>query len=165
MNKKGVTILELLISISFISIILLLLMQVMMSLNNINNDPTYASEDEIQRTQIIKNIEESFIEEKLNGLSVKKETNQTIITFFFENGQKDLMIEEKNLTYNETYELESNKATYDLNPVIEKVDLEDNYYYLTITIPVLIDKENTSMKDDIVLTYLGLEKENTYFSY
>ena len=67
MNKKGVTILELLISISLISVIILLLLKVMLSLNNINNDPTYASSDEINRTTIIKNIESTFIKDKLIG--------------------------------------------------------------------------------------------------
>ena len=57
MNKKGVTILEILISVSLISIVILLLLKVMLSLDNINNDKTYASSDEIRRTTIIKNIE------------------------------------------------------------------------------------------------------------
>ena len=57
MNKKGVTILELLISITLISIVVLLLIKVIFSLDNINNDKTYASNDEISRTELIKNIE------------------------------------------------------------------------------------------------------------
>ena len=57
MNKKGFTILELLISIALISVVLLLLLRVMMALEAINHDKSYASDDEISRTKIIKNIE------------------------------------------------------------------------------------------------------------
>jgi len=61
MNKKGVTILELLISITLISIVILLLIKVIFSLNNINNDKSYASNDEISRTELIKNIESDLL--------------------------------------------------------------------------------------------------------
>ena len=51
----------------------------MLSLNNINNDPTYASSDEINRTTIIKNIESTFIKDKLIGININKDNKQTII--------------------------------------------------------------------------------------
>lgn len=54
MNRRGFTILELLISIALVSIVLLLLLKVMTSLEVINHDTSYASEDEITRTEIIK---------------------------------------------------------------------------------------------------------------
>ena len=68
LHKKGFTILEVLLSIVLISIVLLLLLRVMMSLENIGHDPSYASDDEIIRTEIIKNIESDFLTYHLNGL-------------------------------------------------------------------------------------------------
>ena len=92
MNKKGVTILELLISITLISIVILLLIKVIFSLDNINNDKTYASNDEISRTELIKNIESDFLKLKLEGLEIKKEENTTI-KFYYESTYKELKIE------------------------------------------------------------------------
>jgi len=163
MNKKGVTILELLISISLISVIVLLLIRVMFSLANINNDKSYASSDEITRTELIKEIESDFLKLKLKGIDIRKENN-TIITFIFEDTEKELKIAKNKITYNnETRSLESDGATYDLCPEYEYTYLDDNYYLINITIPVLINNENTTKDDDIVLTYLNLKKEDNNY--
>ncbi len=54
MNKKGVTLLELIISISLTSIVSLLIIKVIFSLGIINNYDSYACNDEISRAEIIK---------------------------------------------------------------------------------------------------------------
>ena len=143
MNKKGVTILELLISITLVSIVILLLIKVIFSLNNINNDKSYASNDEISRTELIKNIESDFLKLKLEGLEIRKEENATI-KFYYESTYKELKIEKDKITYNnETKTLESSNATYDLCTSYEYVSLDDNYYLIKINIPVLINNKNT----------------------
>ena len=163
MNKKGVTILELLISITLISIVILLLIKVIFSLDNINNDKTYASNDEISRTELIKNIESDFLKLKLEGLEIRKEENITI-KFYYENTYKELKIAKDKITYNnETKTLESSNATYDLCPSYEYISLDDNYYLIKINIPVLINNENTRVEDDINLTYIGLKKESNNY--
>ena len=153
MNKRGVTILELLISIVIISVVVLLLLQVIMSLRKINNDETYASGDEINRTTIIKNIEHDFLTLGLKGLNVKKEDNKTIINLIYEEESKELIIKDNELIY---------EASYDLCPDISYVDLDD-YYLIKININVLIDNKNTTLNDDIELTYLGLKKEDNNY--
>ena len=65
MNRRGITILELLISISIVSVVLLMLIELMLNLSKINQDNSYASLDEIQRTEIIKTIEQDFLKLKL----------------------------------------------------------------------------------------------------
>jgi len=163
MNKKGVTILELLISITLVSIVILLLIKVIFSLNNINNDKSYASNDEISRTELIKNIESDFLKLKLEGLEIRKEENITI-KFYYENTYKELKIAKDKITYNnETKTLESSNATYDLCPSYEYISLDDNYYLIKINIPVLINNENTRVEDDINLTYIGLKKESNNY--
>ena len=163
MNKKGVTILELLISITLVSIVILLLIKVIFSLDNINNDKTYASNDEISRTELIKNIESDFLKLKLEGLEIRKEENITI-KFYYENTYKELKIAKDKITYNnETKTLESSNATYDLCPSYEYISLDDNYYLIKINIPVLINNENTRVEDDINLTYIGLKKESNNY--
>jgi len=80
MNKKGVTILELLISITLVSIVILLLIKVIFSLNNINNDKSYASNDEISRTELIKNIESDFLKLKLEGSKFRQDVWNILLT-------------------------------------------------------------------------------------
>ncbi len=164
MNKRGVTILELLISITLISIVTLLLLRVIMSLGKINNDDTYASSDEINRTTIIKTIEHDFLDLKLNGLKINKNKDQTIINWQYENENKELIIKKQELVYDDNvYQLKSNNASYDICPKITYLDLDDDYYLIKIEIAVLIDNKNTTLNDDIVLTYLGLKKINNSY--
>jgi len=163
MNRRGVTILELLISISLISIVILLLIKVMFSLDKINNNDTYASNDEISRTEIIKNIESDFLSLKLKGIDIRKENN-IIIQFIYEDITKELIIAKDKINYNnETKSLESKNATYDLCPIYEYTEIDNDYYLISLTIPVLINNENTTTDDDIVLTYLGLKREDNNY--
>ena len=163
MNRRGVTILELLISISMISVVILLLLKVMFSLNNINNDTSYASSDEISRTEIIKNIENDFLKLKLNGINILEGDN-TIITFAYEEENKNLTIYKNKIEYNnETFSLNSENASYSLCPEYEYLELENNYYLVSINIPVLIDNKNTTKNDDLTLTYIGLKNDTTNY--
>ena len=43
------------------------------------------------------------------------------------------------------------------------MDLENDYYLVKIVIPVLIDGKNTTSRDDLEFTYLGLKNENTSY--
>ncbi|MBE6154013.1 MAG: prepilin-type N-terminal cleavage/methylation domain-containing protein [Firmicutes bacterium] len=163
MNKKGLTILEVLISISIVSIVILLLIKVMFSLDNINNDKSYASSDEIKRTEIIKNIESDFLELKLNGININ-EGEYTTITFKYLNEDKALKVYDDKIIYdNITHTLNSENAAYSKCIEYNYIDLENNYYLITLNIPVLIGNENTTTNDDLTLTYLGLKNENTNY--
>ena len=161
--KRGFTILELLISIVLISVVLLLLLRVMMSLEVINHDTSYASDDEIGRTEIIKNIQESFLDNHLNGINISKDDDKTMITFMMDE-EKTLEVSSKILKFDgETYSLNSKNATYDTCIDYEYKALENDYYFVTFTIPVLIDGENTTSRDDLIFTYIGLINENTSY--
>ncbi len=160
MNKKGITIIEVLVSISLVSIIVLLLLNVILSLNKINNDDSYASQDEIDRSEIIKLIEDDFLALKLNGLTIEENK----ITFNYLDSTKKLIIFKDKIVYdNKEYPLESPKATYDSCFSYHYTQIDDNYYLITIDIPVLIDNVNTTKIDDLSLSYLALKNEfNNY---
>lgn len=163
MNKKGLTILELVISIAFISLIVLLLIKIFFSIDKLNTGD-YARDDEIKRVEIIKNIESDFLELKLNGLNINKSASETSISFKYEDSFKELKITNNKITYdNIAYVLESSNATYSLCPLYNFRELDSNYYLLEITIPVLINNKNTSLNDDIVLTYIGLKNDKSSF--
>lgn len=159
MNKKGITLIEVLISISLVAIVSLLLIKVIFSLNSINNNANYASVDEISRAQIIKIIEQDFLNLKLEGITITRKENSTIIVFKYENESKELIVEKNSITYNfERHPLNTKNATYSLNIDYQKTPLDEHYYLININIPVLINEENTSNIDDLNLTYIGLNK-------
>lgn len=156
MNKKGITIIELLVSMTIISLVMIFLARLMFMLMNVTNDTTYASDDEIRRTTIIKNIENDFLKNKLNGLDITKTNHETTINLNYAKESSTLKITSKELTYNNTtYPLESKNATYDLCPIYSYLELDPNYYLVTITIPVLINNENTTLNDDLTFSYLS----------
>lgn len=160
MNKKGITLIEVLISISLVAIVSLLLIKVIFSLNNINNNANYASEDEISRAQIIKIIEQDFLNLKLKDITITKKENSAIIVFKYENESKELIVENNSITYNlERHSLNTKNATYSLNIDYRKTPIDEHYYLINLTIPVLINEENTSNIDDLNLTYIGLNKD------
>lgn len=160
MNKKGITLIEVLISISLVAIVSLLLIKVIFSLNNINNNANYASEDEISRAQIIKIIEQDFLNLKLKDITITKKENSAIIVFKYENESKELIVENNSITYNlERHSLNTKNATYSLNVDYRKAPIDEHYYLINLTIPVLINEENTSNIDDLNLTYIGLNKD------
>ena len=163
MNKRGFTILELLISIALISVVLLLLLRVMMSLEKVNHDTSYASDDEIARAEIISNIESDFLENHLNGLEIRRENNTVLFRLLMDE-EKEILVSSKSITYqDEVYSLKSSNATYDTCIEYSYMDLENDYYLVKIVIPVLIDGKNTTSRDDLALPYLGLKNENTSY--
>lgn len=163
MNHKGFTILELLISIALVSVVLLLLLKVMMSLEVINHDTSYASDDEIARTEIIKRIEQDFLDYHLNGLEIKKDDDSLIIELQLDE-LKSIVVTADSIVYDdEEYFLKSKNARYDLCLDYEYMDLENDYYLVTFSIPVLIEGINTTKQDDLTFTYLGLKQENTNY--
>lgn len=161
--KKGFTILELLISIALISVVLLLLLRVMMQLEVINHDTSYASDDEIARTELIKKIETDFLDLQLNGLSIHQNSDETVLIFMMEE-EKELVISSREITYDdEVYALKSSNASYDVCVEYKYQDLDDDYYLVMFTIPVLIDGVNTTNNDDLTFIYLGLKNEFTNY--
>lgn len=161
--KKGFTILELLISIALISVVLLLLLRVMMALEVINHDTSYASDDEIARTEIIQNIESDFIRQHLNGLQIEK-NNEQIVFYLDMDEDKQLIVSKNSITYDgEVFSIKSVNAQYGLCIDYTYTDLENDYYLINFTIPVYIDGENTTSRDDLIFTYMGLKNE--YSSY
>lgn len=84
---------------------------------------------------------------------------KTILTLFMDQ-EKTIIVDSKSLTYdNEEYPLKSANATYGSCLTYQYQELENDYYLVSIVIPVYIDGENTTVKDDLELTYLGLKNE------
>lgn len=62
MNKKGITLVEIIISVSLISIVLLFLFNLLIQVNNENSDNEVKSSYLVNQATFIKQIEEDFLE-------------------------------------------------------------------------------------------------------
>ena len=161
MNKKGMTIIEVLVSVVIVSIVVLLLIKVIINLGNINNDTSYASNDEISRATIIKILEKDFLELKLQGIDIQELDNETLVKFSFKDKSKTLSITKDRVRYDDIdYVLESSKASYSLCVNYDYIDVDSDYYLVKLGIVVLIDGVNTTINDDLILTYMDLKSRS-----
>lgn len=164
MNKRGMTLLELLISITIVSIVVLLMVRVMFSLDSINNSKDYASGDSLTRTQIIKRIQNDFLDWGLKGINVEKEGEKTVINFMFDDREKKLEVYDDYLVYdNEVYKLQSKKASYDKCIDYQYTRIDDDYYMVSLNIRVKVNGDDKTKNDDITLTHLGFKGDDNSF--
>lgn len=68
-NQKGVTIVEIVVSVALISIVILFIFNLMVTLKNINDDNNSSSTNIINQNIIIKKVQADFKDITLNGVS------------------------------------------------------------------------------------------------
>lgn len=180
LNKKGNTLIELIISIALMSIVLVFLMHLLIDLNNTNTNNKFAKNNQINRTEIIK-----FIEQDLNKNTLTKiednSTNDTLIIKFLFKDNKESTITATNNTF--TYENSENYKrlwtmkdatinTKKATVLYREGSYEDNgitnkgIYTLQIDIEIyttndLNKEKNNNLVDDILLSYYGKTSDFT----
>ncbi len=73
LNKKGISLIELLVSIILISIVLIFLIQILSDLKDETSNNDYAYNNQINRTEILKTIEDDLTKYDLIGISDETE--------------------------------------------------------------------------------------------
>lgn len=168
LNKKGSSLVELVISIALMSIVLVFMLKLLVDLNNTATNNTYASKNEVIRSEIIRMINNDINENTLTGIS-STSNNNLIITFSF-NGGKTGVIEATNNTIEYTSS-KNNKRKWTLNEGeiytncvhITKIK-EDPIYILEINLEIhtsneLNNKTNNNILDDIIISKVGASSE------
>lgn len=97
-NNKGLTLIEIIISIALISVILLFLFRILILLRYDDNYEAQNSKMIINKSQIIQNIENDFIEKGLQKVTCNEGESKTIFTFN-DSTSKTLTLNGKNLLY------------------------------------------------------------------
>ncbi len=170
MNKKGITLIEVIISVALISLVMVFLFNLLMDMEYEEDHASYAKENQLNRAMIIKRVQEDFqnFELKKVDLSLDKKT----ITLTFGNNQtKNIYVDRKSINYNnnEKWNIEGNDDTYiDISKISVSSYLPDSrcaslntlgmncsaYYSYRIILPVVTgNTENTI--DDIEFFYIG----------
>ena len=180
LNKKGISLIELLVSIILISIVLVFLFQILGDLRDETANNDYAYNNQVNRMEIIKTIEDDLIKYDLIG--VKDETDELgyiKITFDYHpeesNLQSSLIIKKDNdkdtVTYTNvlgeknSWTMQSAEIDKCYEFTYYKENENSNSHYFKINIPIYnkpYHEDNNAEKnnpvDDIEITYLNDNK-------
>lgn len=178
MNNKGITLLEILISLVLISIVMIFLFSLISDLRNEDSLSKTRSVDAVNRSTIINIVQNDFINKeliKVEGCS----TGQICMKFIFKDeSYKYLQVYSNNTENYLTYGPDEGKERWDLsygkydlnnfsynfvNKITQNGTVTNSpYYYLRIYIPIVVDT-NSKRKYDIELTKIG-ENKNIKFT-
>ncbi|MBR1413398.1 MAG: prepilin-type N-terminal cleavage/methylation domain-containing protein [Bacilli bacterium] len=176
-NNKGLTLVELIVSISLISIILLFLYQMIATVNYDRSGQDYAINNQTQRAEIIKYINEYMIKQpKITSLTHAKYSDSRSYNIVGNGGWQirvyDYKIELRNAygTLEKTWTISNDnqkdgimydwqnvkiyKADRSLMASGEAISTINGYQFVKIVIPVKTFTAAGNFIDDIELTYM-----------
>lgn len=168
-NNKGTTLMEVVISIALISVVLVFMIRLLVDLNNTNSNNDYAKDNQINRAEIIKIIENDLNNKEITGITDNSSNDQLIIEFSFDDETSTITATDKDLIYvnasGETRKWTMNDATIyvDEAKVYYWSDTKDNgdaFYSLEIDIEIHTNNDNNTVNknnrlDDIIITHVG----------
>lgn len=175
LNNKGITLMELIVSIALISIVVMFLFRLLTDIRYTNKNTDFNREDQQTRAIVLKHIEEEFLTRKLIGLkSTSPSIDTLIITFYYMDGTTATLkfkndvnsyIEYENtgLGTKEKWflEKENEDTSFNLHCVKYSSSLSspgsEEYYYVRFSIPVVVNKERPNPLDDFEFSYVGLK--------
>ena len=102
LNKKGMTLLEIVISIALISVVMLFLFSLLNDLQYESKHTSYAKDFLVSRATIIKDVEEDILNNNItNVMPVNVDANKTTLNFFVgsDPSNMNLEVESKKITY------------------------------------------------------------------
>lgn len=135
MNKKGFTIIEVIVSVALISIVMLLLFQLILDMQYEANHASYAKSNQVNRATIIKTVQDDLMNNTLTSVpTVVTNNDAKEITLNFTGFSKTIRVRSDRITYDsETWLLESDndETVFDLaNIRIESFTTDDNCSYI-----------------------------------
>ena len=119
MDKKGFTLMEIIVSVALLSIVMLLLFQLMIDLEYEDSHSSFAKDNQIKRATIIKRVEKDLMDKGLSLVSLNKASDYATLTFKYSNNtDSSVVVYENKISYGgETWLLESDGAKYDFNNI------------------------------------------------
>ena len=171
-NKKGMSLIELSITVVLISFVLLFLYGILLDLNKKDLDQEYSKTNHSKRTEIIKTIQNDIIHNPIYDINTSYATNYAKLEFMMDNNNKfSLEIEKEGELYEIVYTSQTNEISrwhyedveINLKDIIicgEPLDYNNSTWGVSIIIFVYTDHhrnnmENNNLLDDIVITYVG----------
>lgn len=181
MNKRGMTLSEIIISVTLISIVLIFMIKLLTTLRYEQNFTNYEKNNSIARAEIIKTVQTDLMNLKLFDLKDESNTvsgdNQAIIHFVFadiDNTNKYLIVEKDSISYcktksctddtDRTWKLNKSRddVFYDPNCILYDYDIDTSSEYFWIKFVIKLDNNSLidNTIDDIEIFYLGEKGED-----
>jgi len=123
MNKKGVTLVEVIISVGLISVVMLFLFNLLIDIQYEDAHTSYAKENQINRASIIKTIQQDFIDYSLQDITMTGDDSSKTFTFTFSNtSSKNLVVNRSTISYGgEVWNIETkDEAYFDISKIVLK---------------------------------------------
>ena len=186
MNNKGMTLMELLISIVLISIVLVFLFQILNDLDHETENNNFAYNNQVNRTDVIYTIEKDLHKNTLVGVKDVSSGDTITLEFYFIDSSEPAILKseyneytdifgDKNKKYYIRY-TDSEKEQHSWEMKSAEVDCcalftsymnnNSNNYYFKINIPIYNNplnernnKEKNNAVDDIEITYAGIKSD------
>ena len=172
LNKKGVTLAEVIVSIALISVVLVFMVKLLIELNNAETNTTYAKNNQITRAEILRTINNDLLSKTLVGISDSGSNEDLlVVTFQFSDNMSSVIRASSNtLEYTNSG---GDIRAWDMDECSIYVNLADVYYtkdqnIFTMTIDIEVhtlnernDKEFNNPIDDISISYIGNAQDFT----
>ncbi len=149
MKSKGLTIVELLVSIILLSIIMIFVFSLLIDVRQEELRSNFSSKDVINRSIIIRDIQKDFIEKGISNVTLTEtSTTQTFEFTFLDSTDKTLIVTADSVKYgNELWKISS--AKYDLDKTCYLNESKGDKDITTIQIGP--DLTNRSIYDNVLL--------------
>ncbi len=174
LNNKGTSLIELIISITLISIVLLFMFRLLIDVNNEITNDTFAKDNQINRAEIIKTIESDLSAKVLTEYTITTGADTLSVKFYFKdiNNPSVLTANKTNntITYKsyatnaaaantKKWQLDKNCEIYTKGLFIYG-DNETSIYSLVLSLEIhtmndLNTVGNNSPLDDITISHIG----------
>jgi len=91
LNNKGISLVELLISIVLISIVMMFMYKLLIDVNNEQTNDIFAKENQVNRTEILKLVETDFIDYQLISLIDQSTSSKLSLVWNFNDGKQSVL--------------------------------------------------------------------------
>lgn len=162
-RNKGITLVELIISVALVSLIMVFLFKLLVDVKYIDENRTYADLNQINKATIIKEIQNDFMDKTLQSLQDVSTSTKASIRFTFTDGTvKILDVLEDTIAYGDsTWKIKGrNKSTKYVKSclpffVTMGSSINSDYYSIRLVIPVTVGSTTSDFLDDIEISYVG----------
>ena len=177
-NNRGITLVELIISIALISVVIVFLFNLLAEVRHVNSNTDFNRKNQQKRAIIMKTIREDFLERGLVGL--KDVTNNSVlfsVELTYKDGTKGTIIinnegDKQFISYtngdgfekwylekqNNTTHYNTTCITYNTSLGNPSVDTGE-YFFMKFRIPIVVKQDSPNNIDDLEFTYIGLKSE------
>lgn len=165
LNRKGMTLVEIIISVGLIAIVMVFLFRILVDIRHESTMSSTNTKDMVNRTEIISKIQDKIIDDTLTHIQVNNTNTTATITLKVRNDSGDdlnypITIQNKRLIFqDQTWELQDANAEYDLchikTEVIGKDTHPNSHFYVKLLIPVKLKNRDDHSSYDIEISYIG----------